>query len=94
MTDSDYCFKIDTELSGGEDIDSVGSFNWGNVAALGTMSVATVKEGFDDSELEKISDSFAKASDKYIAIQSEQGYGIPITASTSMVNGEEIEGYP
>lgn len=94
LTDSDYCFKIDTELSGGEDIDSVGSFNWGNVAALGTMSVATVKEGFDDSELEKISDSFAKASDKYIAIQSEQGYGIPITASTSMVNGEEIEGYP
>lgn len=91
---SDYCFKISNVLSGGEDIDTVGSFDWGNVAALGTMSASLVKEGFSDKELEEINDNFSKAADEYIKMENEQGYGVPMKSSAVGIAEKDIEGYP
>ncbi len=95
LSDSDYAFSIDTELNGGEDNGLTGSFDWGNVAALGTMSLATVKDGVSDKELKKITKSFEEASDYFIDIENNQGYGVPIkSAEVDAGNGKTVNGYP
>ncbi|MBE6852317.1 MAG: glycosyl hydrolase family 5 [Ruminococcus sp.] len=95
LMDSDYSLGISSQISGGEAIDTIGSFDWGNVAALGTMSIATVKEGFSDKELDKVTKAFEEAAGDFIKIENEQGYGVPIKPSTVVTaDGEEIEGYP
>lgn len=95
LTDSKYAFSVETELNGGEDNGTVGSFDWGNVATLGTMSLATVQEGITDKEIKEITKNFEDASEYYIDIEGEQGYGIPIKASeVTTKDGSKIEGYP
>lgn len=92
---SDYCFSMNTVISGGEAIDTVGSFDWGNTAALGTMSIALIKEGFSDKEIKEVTENITSASDDYIDIEKSQGYGVPIRPSTVVTkDGSKIEGYP
>ena len=95
LKDSDYCFTVGSELNGGEAIDTIGAMDWGNVAALGTISIATVKEGFSDEELKEVTESFEKTAEEFIGIESEQGYGVPIKTSTVVTkSGDKIQGYP
>ena len=95
---SDYYLQLPVELSGGEDIDSVGSMDWGNTAALGSLSLVLVKDGLDDSEIKKLTDNVVSASEYYISLEQSQGYGIPLAQSTVAVEaGDEstaITGYP
>ena len=91
---SDSFLKINTSLKGGESKSTFGSFDWENVAALGNLSIASVKKGFSDDEIKKLSDSMAAAADEYIETEASQGFGIPIRASVTYVNGREINGYP
>ena len=98
MKGSEHFLKVDTELSGGEDIDSSGSMDWGNTAALGSLSLSLVKGGLDDGELKTLTDNITSAADYYIATEQSQGYGIPIKQSSVSVNaGDEstaVTGYP
>ncbi len=92
---SKYAFSVDTELNGGEDNGVSGSFDWGNVAALGTMSLATVQDGLSDKELKKITKSFEDASDYFIDIENKQGYGVPMKQSeVAAGDGKTVTGYP
>ena len=91
---TDYYLKINTLLSGGEDIDSVGSLNWGNVSALGNMSIALVQDGFSNNEIKTLTESFTDASDFYIDLEDSQGYGIPLKTSTIDSESGKIQGYP
>ena len=59
------------------------------------MSLATVQEGITDKEIKEITKNFEDASEYYIDIEGEQGYGIPIKASeVTTKDGSKIEGYP
>lgn len=88
MEDSDFYLELPTELGGGESVDTVGSFDWGNTAALGTMSISI--SDTDDSDMAK--DSIISASDHYIDIESSQGYGQPYGPSTLSYNDKD-KGY-
>ncbi len=95
MTDSEYAFSVETELNGGEDNGVSGCFDWGNVAALGTMSLATVQEGLSDKEIKKITKSFEDAADYFTDVEKSQGYGVPMTASeVAAAGGGTVHGYP
>ncbi len=98
MKNSEYYLKMPTELSGGEDVDSVGSMNWGNTAALGTLSLAVMKDNLDSGEVKTITDNIVSASEYYIGLEQAQGYGIPLKQSTVCVNAGDsssnITGYP
>lgn len=75
-------FEVVTTLSGGENNDSFGSFNWGNTASLGSITLYLNSDKITDSELSKIEDTIVSASDTYIAMEEEQGYGIPYRGTT------------
>ncbi len=91
---SDSFLKINTSLKGGESKSTFGSFDWENVAALGNLSIASVKKGFSDDEIDKLSKSMAAAADEYVETEASQGFGIPIKSSVTYVNGSEVNGYP
>ncbi len=98
MKNSSHYLKVPVELSGGEDINSVGSMNWGNTGSLGSLSLALVKNGLDDSEIKTLTDNITSASEYYVGLEQNQGYGIPLKQSSLAVNvGDEssaITGYP
>ncbi len=82
MTSSEHYMKVDTRLSGGEDVDSVGSFNWSHTAALGNMSLALNTSLLDSSAVQSLTDNMKKAADYYVGLTEEQGYGQPYGQST------------
>lgn len=88
MKDSDFFLELPTKLGGGESVDTVGSFDWGNTAALGTMSISIS----DTEDSEKASDNIISASDHYIEIEDGQGYGQPYGPSTLSYNDKD-KGY-
>lgn len=77
----DY-LDFDNEISGGEDVDTCGSFNWGNVSALGNLSLALYEDKLDKSDFDKLKENIANAADKYAELTEEQGYGQPYEQST------------
>lgn len=95
LKDSKYAFTVGTELNGGEDNGVAGSFDWGNTAAMGTMSLSLVKEGISDKELKKMTESFEEAAEYYIKTENSQGYGIPLVQSeVAAGEGKTVTGYP
>ena len=82
INSSPHYMKIDVKLSGGEDVDSCGSFNWGHTAALGTLSMAVCSDKLDSSENEKVKSCISEAADYYKSLEQEQGYGQPYEQST------------
>ena len=88
MEDSDFYLEMPTELGGGESVDTVGSFDWGNTAALGTMSISIS----DTDESSDAADNIISASNYYIDIENEQGYGQPYAQSTLSYNDKD-KGY-
>ena len=90
MQSSPHFMKVETRLSGGEDVDSAGSFNWGHVAALGDMSLALNTEKLDTSSAQQLTDSIKQAANHYQQLTNEQGYGQPYEQSTisSMNDGK------
>jgi endoglucanase len=84
---SDYtnAFKVTTRITGGENATGEGSFttfNWGNTASAGSLSLAMHKQALEDagasaSDIAKLDDSICEAADAYVAMEKQQGYGIP-----------------
>ena len=75
---ADYAYKVGTRMVGGENKDgSFTSFNWGNTASAGSLTLALHSDLLSDSENSKIKDSVKAAADEYIKCENEEGYGIP-----------------
>jgi endoglucanase len=90
--ESDHCFEVPDYLTKGEEKKTVGQFNWGNTAALGTLTLALGASDLSEEDLQKCRDSVAKAGDFTLGIQDKQGYGI--TIAPCPVLDEGFEGYP
>lgn len=89
---SKFFLEMPTTLSGGESVDTVGSFDWGNVAALGTFSFALNEDAVGNDDFGKAKENILSASDHYIDIENGQGYGLPYGQSTLAYNDSD-KGY-
>lgn len=92
MKSSEYFLKVDTAMSGGEDVDAVGTVNWAHTASLGNMSLALNTEKLDSSSAQLLTDSFKSAASYYVSLTDEQGYGQPYGQSTISYNNSD-KGY-
>lgn len=91
-------FKIKTVLEGGENTDSFSSFNWGNTASCGSLSLLLNQDKLTDSEVTMLEDSLIDAADSYVNMEESQGYGVPYKSAyfgdpVSIGPVLEIEGY-
>ena len=78
MDNSEYAYTCHTRMIGGENKDgSFTSFNWGNTASAGTLSLALHSDLLSDSENSDVKAAITKAADDYITEEENQGYGIP-----------------
>jgi len=90
---NEYFLKVPTNMDRGEEENTTSSFNWGNTHSMGTLTLALLEPSkLSSSEIKTAKDNIAKASEFYIGLESEQGYGIPLRQCT--VVGGEIVGYP
>ncbi|MGN0630153.1 MAG: glycoside hydrolase family 9 protein [Ruminococcus sp.] len=89
MKSSEWYLNIPTSLTKGETNGAVGSFDWGNTAALGSLSLILDPDslGGDKSKLEK---AVTSAADKYIEIEESQGYGQPYGQSKLAYNDDTV----
>ena len=70
-------YKVTTRITGGENKDgSLTTFNWGNTASAGSLSLALHPEITGDNA-KTVNDSILKAAGDYIDTEAKQGYGIP-----------------
>jgi len=71
-------FDVTTRITGGENKDgSLTTFNWGNTASAGSLTLYLNKDLLSSSEAAKVDASILKAADTYIETETAQGYGIP-----------------
>ncbi|ADL52517.1 glycoside hydrolase family 9 protein [Clostridium cellulovorans] len=81
---SDKFLKMPTTLTGGEDKGLSGAFDWGNVAGLGTISLA-IGDKLDATSKATVRANVAAAADVFVANTNSEGYGTP------MVQGPAFE---
>ncbi|MBO5104542.1 MAG: glycoside hydrolase family 9 protein [Ruminococcus sp.] len=75
---ADYAYDVKTRMVGGENKDgSFTSFNWGNTASAGSLTLALHSDLLSDEENAKVKASVTAAADEYIKCENEEGYGIP-----------------
>ncbi|SDB34873.1 Carbohydrate binding domain-containing protein [Ruminococcaceae bacterium FB2012] len=91
-TENKFFLAVPTSLGGGESVDTVGSFDWGNVGALGTLSAALNPDRFDTEDKNTVAEAVKKAADHYLDMESKQGYGQPYGQSTLSYNDSD-KGY-
>jgi hypothetical protein len=89
---STHYLKVPNYLEAGEENKTYGQFNWGNTAALGTLTLALVPSGLSATDVQTAKDNIAAAADFSISVQDKQGYGITIAPSEILDTG--IVGYP
>ena len=89
--DSGFYMTVPITLGGGESVDTVGSFDWGNTGALGTLSAIVNKDAAGDGYDTAVK-SLTEAAEHYLAIEAAQGYGLPYGQSTLSYNDSD-EGY-
>ena len=78
LSTDNSAFKVTTRITGGENKDgSLTTFNWGNTASAGSLTLALHKDLLTDSEAAIIDESILAAADTYIKTEEDQGYGIP-----------------
>ncbi|MCM1227089.1 MAG: glycoside hydrolase family 9 protein [Clostridium sp.] len=71
-------FEVTTRITGGENKDgSLTTFNWGNTASAGSLTLALHKDLLKPADAEKVEKTIIAAADTYIATEEKQGYGIP-----------------
>lgn len=87
--DSDFFLELPTRLDGGESVGTVGSFDWGHTAALGTMSMALNKDAIDGGDYDKAKAHILSASDYYVDLENAQGYGLPYGQSKLSYNDSD-----
>ena len=95
----DDAYNVGTRLRGGDNNfggrnflgkGSFTSFNWGNTAAAGTLSLALNKDLLKENRAKKVKSQILAAADEYIAEEEKQGYGIPYLADTVYENPYSI----
>lgn len=76
MKKSEWYLNIPTALTKGETNGVIGSFDWGNTAVLGSLTLILDKDCIkgDSSKLES---AVTESADTYISLEQEQGYGQP-----------------
>ena len=79
---SSYYLKVLTDLSGGESVNTFGSFDWGHTATLGTLSLVSSQNQLSAKDLDAAVDALDKAASVFTDMESRQGYGLPYAAST------------
>lgn len=92
MEASDVFLKCPVTMDGGESVGANGSFDWGHVAALGTFSISLNKDAVDSLDYETAVDNIVKASDEFIKLEEQQGYGLPY-ASSQISYEDKDKGY-
>ncbi len=68
-------FETVSSLVGGENKGSCSSFNWGNVAGMGNISLSLNTDLLTEAEALKLNDSILAAADDYLDVQAKSGYG-------------------
>ncbi|MGW1498827.1 glycoside hydrolase family 9 protein [Streptomyces mirabilis] len=58
-----------------------GGFSWADTAALGRLTLATVRTGLPTADLRRMRASVAAAADGYLSTMAGQGYAVPIPAT-------------
>jgi hypothetical protein len=86
---SDHAFKLADRMGEGS-LGLDGVFDWGNTAALGTLSLALNPKSIDEKEAAQITENISKTADAYIAYQTSTGYEVPYQGS---VDKSGYEGY-
>ena len=92
MNASEFNLAMLSSLDGGEDEGSIGSFNWGNVSSLGTLSLFLNPDVLSEAEVATIEKNIAATGDKFLELEDKQGYGLPFAAS-KMNLGLDFDGY-
>lgn len=77
MEGSDYYLQVPTSIGKGENVDTVGSFDWGNVATLGSLSLALNTDILSEGDADKLKASFTQAGEYFTKLSTQQGYGQP-----------------
>ena len=85
--------KVTTVLAGGENSSTHSSFNWGNTAGLGTLSLALYPDKLSEADFTTVKNSIVAAADEYIGIEDNQGYGIPYLPTGFEDGGNTYTGY-
>ena len=91
-TENRFFLDVPTTLGGGESVDTVGSFDWGNTGALATFSAALNPEKFDKGDAEIVQEAIISAADRFMSLEENQGYGLPYGQSKLSYNDSD-EGY-
>lgn len=86
---SGFYMAVPTNLGGGESVDSVGTFDWGNTAALGTFSALINEDAVKGDEFKKAQRNLTEAADYYLELEANQGYGLPYAQSTLSYNDSD-----
>lgn len=89
---SEHAYQVPSELNGGEDAGTAGSFDWGNTAALGTISLAVNLETLDSKAKDKVTEAVTDAADVHEERAEKQGYGQPY-AQSKLSNSDSDTGY-
>ena len=75
--------EVDTALYGGENNGSVGSFTWGTLSSLGTLSMSInaksmLEKGLlTQAEVDKIQESVKQAADYFVELEDSSDWGVP-----------------
>ncbi|SFD19469.1 glycoside hydrolase family 9 protein [Ruminococcus albus] len=78
----DKAFSLTSCLRGGENDRSFGSFNWGNTAGLGTLSLY-LSDKTSSADRKTIANSIQNIADQYLIQMSNEGMGIPYKSMTT-----------
>ncbi len=87
MESSAHYLAVPTSLSGGESVDTVGSFDWGHTTALGSLTLSLHAQDVDDSDTLKT--NLSAAADYFVELENSQGYGLPYGQSTLSYNDSD-----
>ncbi len=91
VQNSAWAFKVPQDMNGGEASGFTGSFDWGHVAALGSLSLSLYPDTMSAEENTALKESLVATADVFSAIANEQGYGI--TYKGTHDEGDEFPGY-
>ncbi|MBQ9078727.1 MAG: glycoside hydrolase family 9 protein [Ruminococcus sp.] len=92
MKSSDFFLEVPETMDGGESVGSIGSFDWGHTAALGTMSLALSDNIMSSDDMEELTENILDTASAFIELEENQGYGLPYGQSKISYNDSD-EGY-
>ncbi|MDP4180878.1 MAG: glycoside hydrolase family 9 protein, partial [Bacillota bacterium] len=77
MKNSPYYLTMPSKLG-----DLSGCFDWGATAGLGTLTLVTAPSNLPKADLERAKRNIIAAADSFLAVQSKEGYGAPLTPTS------------